>query len=81
VHRQQPRLLDQLRDCMRLKQCSMRTKEAYEEWVRRFVLFQRECDPRDMGRPSGGVPDPPCRLKKGLHIHPESGEERASFSL
>jgi hypothetical protein len=47
---------------MRLKQYSMRTEEAYEEWVCRFVLFQRKRDPRMEQAKS--VPDSPCRLKR-----------------
>jgi hypothetical protein len=40
------RLLDQLRDCIRLEHHSMRTEEACEEWARRFVLVNRKRDPR-----------------------------------
>ena len=36
---QQPRLLDCLRDKIRLKHYSIRTEYAYTDWVRRFVLF------------------------------------------
>jgi site-specific recombinase XerD len=44
-----PSLLDQLRDRIRLKHYSIRTEEAYSEWVRRFVLFHRKRHPRDLG--------------------------------
>jgi integron integrase len=44
-----PRLLDQLRDRIRLKHYSIRTEEAYSEWVRRFVLFHGKRHPRDLG--------------------------------
>lgn len=45
-----PRLLDQLRDKIRLKHYSIRTEEAYADWVRRFVLFHGKRHPKDMGR-------------------------------
>jgi len=46
---QQPRLLDCLRDKIRLKHYSIRTEYAYTDWVRRFVLFQGKRHPRDLG--------------------------------
>ena len=45
----QPRLLDQVRDRIRLKHYSIRTEEAYVEWIRRFILFHDKCHPREMG--------------------------------
>jgi integron integrase len=48
--RSEPRLLDQLRDRIRLKHYSIRTEEAYSDWVRRFVLFHGKRHPREMGR-------------------------------
>jgi integron integrase len=49
MDRLRPRLLDQLRDRIRLKHYSIRTEEAYSEWVRRFVLFHGKRHPRDLG--------------------------------
>ncbi len=46
---QPPRLLDQLRALLRLKHYSLRTEEAYESWVRRFILFHGKRHPKDMG--------------------------------
>jgi hypothetical protein len=34
------KLLDQLREELRLKHYSYRTEQAYVDWVRRFILFQ-----------------------------------------
>lgn len=48
---QQPRLLDQLRDCIRVKHYSIRTEEAYVDWCRRFVLWHGKRHPREMGAP------------------------------
>ncbi len=33
------KLLDQMRDVLRLKHLSLRTEEAYISWVKRFILF------------------------------------------
>src|SRR3954471_5558747 len=44
-----PRLLDQVRDRIRLKHYSIRTEETYVEWARRFILFHGKRHPREMG--------------------------------
>ena len=48
--RSEPRLLEQLRDRIRLRHYSIRTEAAYADWVRRFVLFHGKRHPREMGR-------------------------------
>jgi integron integrase len=45
----QPRLLDQMREVLRLKHLSFRTEEAYIGWVKRFILFHDKRHPKDMG--------------------------------
>ena len=45
------RLLDQVRDAIRTKHYSIRTEEAYVNWVRRFILFHGKRHPKDMGGP------------------------------
>ena len=42
------KLLDQVRDVMRLKHYSFRTEQAYCAWIRRFILFHRKRHPREM---------------------------------
>jgi integron integrase len=44
-----PRLLDQLRDRIRLKHYSLRTEQVYAHWVRRFILFHGKRHPRELG--------------------------------
>jgi hypothetical protein len=34
------RLLDHMRNVMRLKHMSLRTEEAYVSWVKRFILYR-----------------------------------------
>ncbi len=45
----QPRLLDRMRLVIRSKRYSLRTEEAYVNWVRRFILFHNKRHPEDMG--------------------------------
>ena len=46
-----PRLLDQVRDRLRVKHYSMRTEDAYLHWIRRFIFFHDKKHPREMGGP------------------------------
>ena len=45
----QPRLLDHVRDRIRRKHYSIRTEQAYVDWIRRFILHHNKRHPRDMG--------------------------------
>ena len=40
-----PKLLDQVRGKIRLKHYSMRTKQAYSDWIRRFIRFHDKRHP------------------------------------
>ena len=44
-----PRLLDQLREVIRVRHYSIRTEDTYVDWARRFILFHDKRHPRDMG--------------------------------
>src|SRR3954447_23272455 len=44
-----PRLLDQVRNALRLRHYSRRTERAYVGWIRRFILFHGKWHPREMG--------------------------------
>jgi integron integrase len=46
-----PRLLDRVRQAMRLRHMSPRTEEAYVQWIRRFILFHGKRHPDEMGAP------------------------------
>ncbi len=43
------RLLDQVREVIRLKHYSLRTEEAYIQWIKRFIFFHGKRHPREMG--------------------------------
>ena len=45
----QARLLDQVRTAIRLRHYSIRTEEAYVQWIRRFILYHKKRHPREMG--------------------------------
>ena len=47
----QRRLLDQVRDTLRLLHYSLRTEETYVQWIRKFILFHHKRHPREMGAP------------------------------
>ena len=49
VSQDSPKLLDRLRAEIRVRHYSIRTEEAYVDWVRRFILFQDKRHPKDMG--------------------------------
>jgi integron integrase len=45
----EPRLLDQVREVIRLRHYSIRTEQAYVQWIRRFITFHGRRHPREMG--------------------------------
>jgi integron integrase len=49
LSRQEPKLLDQVRGKIRLKHYSIRTEQAYTDWIKRFILHFGKKHPRDMG--------------------------------
>jgi site-specific recombinase XerD len=44
-----PRLLDQVRQAIRLKHYSYRTEQTYVAWIRRYILFHNKRHPKEMG--------------------------------
>jgi integron integrase len=43
-----PKLLDQVRDVIRRKHFSIRTEQAYVEWIKRYILFHGKRHPNEM---------------------------------
>jgi integron integrase len=43
------KLLDQVRDALRLKHYSYRTEQTYIDWIRRYILFHNKRHPQEMG--------------------------------
>jgi integron integrase len=44
------RLLDQVREKIRIKHYSIRTEQAYVSWIKRFILFHDKRHPNEMGK-------------------------------
>ncbi len=52
------KLLDQVRDAVRLKHYSYRTEQSYVAWIRRYILFHNKRHPKDMGAiGDGSIPE------------------------
>ncbi|MAU00754.1 MAG: integrase [Anaerolineaceae bacterium] len=45
-----PKLLDQVREKVRLRNYSYRTEQSYVAWVKRFILFHHKKHPSEMGK-------------------------------
>ena len=45
-----PRLLGQVREKIRLKHYSIRTEQAYVDWIKRYILFHGKRHPQEMGK-------------------------------
>jgi integron integrase len=46
----QPKLLDVMRNKIRLKHYSLKTEKSYIAWVKRYILFHNKRHPKDMGK-------------------------------
>jgi integron integrase len=44
-----PKLLDQVRDKLRVKHYSIRTEQAYTGWIKRYIFFHGKRHPKEMG--------------------------------
>lgn len=47
----EPRLLDRVREAIRVRHYSLRTEYTYISWIRRFILFHNKRHPESMGEP------------------------------
>jgi integron integrase len=46
---QKPKLLDQVREAIRMRHYSPKTEESYAHWTKRFILFHNKRHPAEMG--------------------------------
>jgi site-specific recombinase XerD len=44
-----PKLLEQVRDLIRLKHYSLRTEAAYLHWIKEYITFHKKRHPAEMG--------------------------------
>jgi len=45
----EPRLIDRVRDVMRVHHYSIRTENNYIQWIKRYIFFHNKRHPKDMG--------------------------------
>src|SRR5712664_4045489 len=48
--KEKPKLLHQVRAVLRTRHYSIRTEQAYVQWIRRFILFHGKRHPEEMGK-------------------------------
>ena len=51
MQRRPKKLLDQVREAIRLRHYSIRTEQSYVSWIKRYILFHNKTHPRHMGKP------------------------------
>ena len=76
------KLMDQVREVMRLKHDAIRTETCYGDWIRRFVKFHRMKSRADLSPGTAKVEERrPLRDEKplGLPLKDALGTERAAF--
>ena len=44
-----PELLNQVHDKLRVKHYSIRTEQAYVEWIKRYIFFHDKHHPKELG--------------------------------
>ena len=62
-----PRLLDEVRNVARMRHLSLRTEQAYLQWIRRYVSFHHKRHPREMGETEKKQPLRHLQMVKVLH--------------
>jgi integron integrase len=50
-----PRLLDQVRNALRVRHLALSTEKTYVDWIRRFILFHNKRHPLEMGKEEIGA--------------------------
>ena len=48
---EKPKLLDQVRQVIRIQHDSYRTKQAHGTWIKRYLLYHDNHHPAEMGGP------------------------------
>ena len=46
---QSPKLLDQVRDKLRVKHYAIRTEQSYVDWIKHYIYFHDKTHPKDLG--------------------------------
>jgi site-specific recombinase XerD len=77
--RDKPKLLDQVRDVIRRKQYSIRTEQAYVDWIKRFILYHDKRHPREMAE--GEVTQFLTHLARDRDVAPSTQNQALSALL
>jgi len=84
-----PKLLDQVCDKLRVKHYSIRTKQTYVDWIKRYIFFHdkrhlRNLETRDVEafftHDAGAARPLGCFYHDDLHPRPESWQQKCGQS-
>ena len=77
-----PKLLDQVRDLIRIRHDSTRTEEAYVRWIKEYIFFHDKRHPREMGeREVSNFLSHLAGKRESRGVNSDSGPQRRSVSL
>jgi hypothetical protein len=80
-----PKLLDQVRDKLRVKHYSIRTEQTYVDWIKRYIFFHDKRHPKSMEaldveafftHGAGAARPLRCFYHDDLHPRPESWRQK-----
>ena len=74
-----PKLLDQVRDVIRRKHYSIRTEQAYVDWIKRFIIYHDKRHPSDMAEEE--VTEFLTHLARDRHVAPSTQNQALSALL
>src|SRR5258707_4845503 len=74
-----PKLLDQVRDVMRRRHYSIRTEQAYIDWIKRFILYHDKRHPNEMAEEE--VAAFLTHLARDLNVAPSTQNQALSALL
>ena len=75
------RLRQQVAEVMRFHHYSLRTEEAYWQWIRRYIFFHGKQHPKDLGAGGERFFEPSGDHQKRSQGHTTAGVERAGISV
>jgi integron integrase len=79
AQRNKPKLLDQVRDVIRRKQYSIRTEQAYVDWIKRFIVYHDKRHPAEMAEAE--VAQFLTHLARDLDVAPSTQNQALSALL
>ncbi len=76
--RHKPKLLDQVRDVIRRKHYSIRTEQAYVDWIKRFITYHNKRHPAEMAQEE--IAQFLTHLARDLHVAPSTQNQHVKAS-